>query len=343
MDFWGNNAIALVAGCTLMLQKIENGKYCTIPHVVSLVLSDFNVLMNFLMSDPEIEPYIQPIASAHRMQAKQQTAGVASSAQLPLSKLHDPMLYWLFSPPEEEDFSLDLTNKSNPVILSIAFLPDLAAALKPVVSCVLSVIMNQMNKSGKAKGFFVIDELPTIMIPHLDKFPATVRKHGVTTALTVQTRAQLIETYGEQVFQSIMHNLSNQFIGKNNNAKASADLAQSFGQRKVYDTNYSSSESSDSVSKNSRLEHYLQGRDIENQPSGHFTGKVANGKPPLFHLQFNMMEMQEHEVPIFSSQYPMFAKEEQLEKMQCDIQAHFNQVKDDIKKLLQEFQPDDDD
>jgi len=257
MDFWGNNAIALVAGCTLMLQKIENGKYCTIPHVVSLVLSDFNVLMNFLMSDPEIEPYIQPIASAHRMQAKQQTAGVASSAQLPLSKLHDPMLYWLFSPPEEEDFSLDLTNKSNPVILSIAFLPDLAAALKPVVSCVLSVIMNQMNKSGKAKGFFVIDELPTIMIPHLDKFPATVRKHGVTTALTVQTRAQLIETYGEQVFQSIMHNLSNQFIGKNNNAKASADLAQSFGQRKVYDTNYSSSESSDSVSKNSRLEHYL--------------------------------------------------------------------------------------
>jgi len=55
------------------------------------------------------------------------------------------------------------------------------------------------------------------------------------------------------------------------------------------------------------------------------------------------MEMQEHEVPIFSSQYPMFAKEEQLEKMQCDIQAHFNQVKDDIKKLLQEFQPDDDD
>lgn len=337
-DFWASNAINVVVGSALKMRK-SNPQFCTIPHLVSFILSDFRAVLNYLATDKELEPWIMPVMSAYKQQANQQTAGVISSSQLPLTKLFTPEIFWVFAPPEAEEFSLDITNKKDPVFFCIGNNPKQKAALSPVIALVLSTCMEQMNQFDRVKSLFVVDELPTIYIPNLDTLPATARKKGVITTLTVQTFEQLVQANGKVNATIIRDNLSNQFVGKTNSYETADRIAKLFGEYKKTETSYTFSESGESQTQSSKNERFLQPKDVAQQRTGHWTGFVANGTPPFFHAQFDYFKVDKFAIPAFAKRVNSGDDQLDRDSMEKLVRDNFNKIRKDITDLLAPYMP----
>lgn len=340
-DFWASNAINIVVGSALKLRK-SNPTFCTIPHLVSFILSDFRAVLNYLATDKELEPWIMPVMSAYKQQANQQTAGVISSSQLPLTKLFTPEIFWVFAPPESEEFDLDITNKKDPVFFCIGNNPKQKAALSPVIALVLSTCMEQMNQFDRVKSLFVVDELPTIYIPNLDTLPATARKKGVITTLTVQTFEQLVQANGKVNATIIRDNLSNQFVGKTNSYESADRIAKLFGEYKKTETSYTTSESGESQTQSIKNERFLQPKDVAQQRTGHWTGFVANGNPPFFHAQFDYFNIKKYTIPPFAQRVNTGNPELDKQTMDKLVRDNFNKIRKDIGDMLAPYMPIDD-
>jgi hypothetical protein len=337
-DFWASNAINVVVGALLMLRK-STPQYCTIPHLISFILSDFRAVLNYLATDKELEPYIMPVMSAYKQNANQQTAGVISSSQLPLTKLYVPEIYWVFNPPGEEEFNLDITNKTSPAWLCIGNNPKQKQALSPVIALTLSICMEQMNQFDRVKAFFAVDELPTIYIPNLDILPATARKKGVVTYLLVQTFKQLEGMYGKNSAEIIRDNLSTQLIGKTNSYDTADRISKMFGEYKKAESSFTLSDSGESQTQSLKNEKFLQPKDITQQPTGHWTGFIANASPPFFHAQFDEFKIKTHSIPQFSKRFDTGDAENDRHLMEKLVRDNFIKVKSEIDELLSPYRP----
>lgn len=337
-DFWANNAINVVVGTMLKFRK-SYPEYCTIPHIVAFLLSDFRATLAFLAEDKVLEKWIMPVMSAYRQNASSQTAGVISSSQLPITKLYTKEIFWCLAPPPEEEFNLDITNPKHPAFLCIGNNPTQKLALSPIIALILSTCMRQMNQFKRLDSIFGIDELPTIYIPNLDTLPATARKKGVCTLLSVQSFAQLEEAYGKVNATIIRDNLSNVFLGKTNNYESAERMSKIFGEYKITEKSLTQSDSGESETISRKNEKHLQPRDISQQPKGHFTGYIADATPPFFHTQFDYFSVQKIPIPAFSSKFKLGDDQQNREAMNALAGKNFEKITGQIDALLAPFTP----
>ena len=341
-DFWAENAINFLQGIIWFLRK-NNPEYCTLPHVISLTLNDYDKVLRLLSKDEEVRTMMLPVMVAHEKNAEGQIAGVISSVQLPLNKLYTEEIFWVLS---KDELDLDLSNPEHPTILSISNDPAIQESLRPAISLILSAVMQQINQQGKNKSLFCVDELPTIYIKKLDQLPATARSNKVATVLAVQDYSQLKRDYGEKEAMTILSNLGNQFTGMTNNQETSKRIAQILGKIKKTNTSVSESMSQTTQSVTTQMHEVLQEREIAGQPIGHFTGKIAGGNPPFFHTQFNQF-LREKKIPNYKNNIPSFALEKEFEgkiaiknkELETKIfsnlvKENFQKINTEIKKLL---------
>lgn len=335
-DFWADNAISLLKASIWML-RVHYPQYCTLPHAISLVLNDYKRVLDFLATDPEIKRLILPVIVAHENDAQGQLAGAISSVQLPLTKLMNKQLFWVLS---EDGFDLDITNKENPKMFSICNDPALKESLSPAISLILSVCMQQMNQQGKHRSIFCIDELPTIYIKNLDVLPATARSNKVCTILACQDYSQLEDEYGKEKAKVVISNLGNQFTGMTNNTDTAERISKGLGKIEKKSTSYSTSESSLSESESLKEKSVLQARDIAGQDIGHFTGKIAGGKPPFFSAQFPYFDKGKIYKPYLES-VPEFAltaitgdKELDDKIFHDQVEANFHRINKEVNDML---------
>lgn len=340
-DFWAKNAINYIQGIIWILAK-SHKQYCTLPHVVSIALSPYDVVLDFLMEDEDLQKLMQPLYVAHSKNAESQIAGMVSSSQLPVTLLYNKELYQALGPREEEETSLDISNPESPMILTICNNPKLKESLSPAISLILSCVMSNINQQGKRKALFCIDELPTIYIKNLDNLPATARSNKVASVFGVQDRTQLTRDYGKKESDTLLANLGNIFVGMTNNLDTAKQVTQLVGKNDYLNTSYSTNETV-SVSESLKEKSILQERDIMGQEIGHFTGKIAGGKPALFSAQ--MPEFKHSDVYGKVSRHIPEIGIEQMKFRTGDIEtdrkifdelviANFNRINNDVQDLL---------
>lgn len=340
-DFWADNAISIL-DASIKYMKKHHPEYCTLPHVVSLILNNYEGLLNFLAQDKDVQKVILPVLVAHQKNAAGQTAGAVSSIQLPLQKLYNPYIYWVLS---KDEFSLDITSKENPKFLCVANDPSLMEALSPVIALITSICMQQMNQQGKNKSIFCIDELPTLFINKLSNLPATARSNKVSTVLSVQSYAQLERDYTPKDAEVILGNLGNQFFGMTNEYKTAERVVKMFGDHKIREFGFSESDSGQSRSHSYKKEGIFQARDIMGQDIGRFSGKIAGGKPPLFSVQLPppgkraLDKVPELEIPHFS--YPIAGSAEGLNQRTLEkmVMENFERINHEASSLIEPFIP----
>lgn len=340
-DFWASNAINVVTGCHMALHRYHPD-ICDIPHLIALILSDFRALLGFLASYPDLKTWVLPVLSAFEQEAHQQTAGVISTSQLPLTKLYIPEIFWVLSPPADQEFDLDITNKKNPTSLCLGNNGiKQNAALGPVIALIISICTKNMNRFGKHKGFLCIDEGDTIYLPNIDLVPATIRKKGVITLFAVQTFNQTIDKYGERGAKKLRDNLNNQFLGKTNNLESAERMVKMFGEYRKTEFSESQGDSGDSQTKSVRNEKLLQIPDVALQQTGHFTGYISNSPTPKFHAQCEYFSMEKMILPRFSLPVNTGDLDGDLKVLKEMVTQNFQKIRSDIDTLLLPFKPQD--
>jgi len=335
-DFWAKYGTAYIFGIAWMLVK-KHPEHASIPHLVSIALNDIDSVLRWASSDDETQMIMRPLISAWNKKADGQLAGAETSAQLPVSVLFDPNVFWVLS---EDTFSLDVTNRKKPYVLGVGNSKKLQQALAPAISTIISVVMKEMNSPGKLQSVLVLDEFPTIRIKGIRDFTSTARKHFASTLLGLQNYEQAKINYGREDADVLRGNCSNQFFGLTGNVETAKYVSELFGKVKRENISVNTSTDSQSINESLQREEYIQPRDVMIQNPGHMMGKIAFGNPPLFDLQFDRFQPELKELPIISDDFRSvmeredYSEEQKQQIIKESVDFNFYIIIEEAKNIL---------
>lgn len=338
-DFFVESPIVLFAAIIWYLKLFEDGKYCTFPHAIEFLCRPYEQIFPILTSYPELENYLSPFIDAWQGGAAEQLAGQIASAKIPLSRMISPQLYWIMT---GDDFTLDINNPKEPKILCVGNNPDRQNIYGAALGLYNSRIVKLINKKGMLKSGVIIDELPTIYFKGLDGLIATARSNKVAVCLGFQDFSQLKRDYGDKEAAVVMNTVGNIFSGQVVGETAKT-LSERFG--KVLQKRQSMSINRQDVSHsfNTQMDSLIPASKISTLTQGMFVGAVSDNfneriNQKIFHAEIVVdtknveAETAAYEpIPILTDFKDDTPKKE---RMKATIQANYNQVKKDVKDIV---------
>jgi hypothetical protein len=285
-DFFVESPINFITAIIWFLKKYKNGIFCTLPHVIELMQTDYEKLFPILKTEPEIEVLINPFISAFENDAMEQLEGQVASAKIGMARLSSPQLYWVLS---GNDFTLDINNVEKPKILCLANNPQKQQTFGPVLSLYVTRLVKLVNQKNKHKCSLIFDEFPTIYFNGIDNLIATARSNRVATCLGMQDFSQLKKDYGSDQASVIMNIVGNIICGQVMGETAKL-LAERFGKITQIKESVSVNRNDRSVSKTAQMDFAIPQSKISSLSSGEFVGMVADDpnrkiKLKVFHCE----------------------------------------------------------
>ncbi len=271
-DFFVESSINFVTAVIWFLRKYQDGKFCTLPHVIELMQADYDKLFPLLSSEPEVEVLVNPFISAWKNQAYDQLEGQIASAKISMARLASPQLYYVLS---GNDFTLDLNNPESPKIICLGNNPQKQQVYGPVLSLYISRALKLVNQKNKLKSSLIFDEFPTIYFNGMDSLIATARSNKVATTLAVQDYSQLKKDYGREQAEVIL-NIAGNVISGQASGETAKHLSERFGKILQERESISINSQDTSVSRSVQLDEAIPAAVIATLSSGEFVGMVAD-------------------------------------------------------------------
>ncbi|WP_431200490.1 conjugal transfer protein MobC [Mucilaginibacter sp. P19] len=329
-DFFVESPINFLTAIIWYLRKYQNGKYCTLPHVIELMQVDYDQLFPVLNTQPEVRALVNPFISAYNRNATPQLEGQVASAKIGLARLASPQLYYVLS---GNDFTLDINNPKEPKIVCVGNNPQKLQIYGAVLSLYISRMIKLVNRKNQLKSSLIFDEFPTIFFNNMDGLIATARSNKVATTLAVQDFSQLTKDYGAEQADVITGIVGNIISGQVTGDTAKK-LSENFG-KIVQNKNSMTINSSDtSISKATQLDYAIPASKIASLSSGEFVGIVADNPDQKIQLKmFHNAIQNDHEG---------IAKEEAAYKpipvisrvTDEDIMENYQNIRSDIEDLI---------
>ncbi|WP_114782976.1 conjugal transfer protein MobC [Botryobacter ruber] len=271
-DFFVESPINFVTAIIWFLKKYQDGRYCTLPHVIELMQAPYEQLFSLLRTEPEIEVLINPFVSAFEQEAVDQLEGQIASAKISMARLVSPQLYYVLS---GNDFTLDLNNPREPKLICLGNNPLKQQVYGAVLSLYISRAIKLVNQKNRLKSSLVFDEFPTIYFNGIDSLIATARSNKVATTLGVQDYSQLKKDYGREQAEVVMNIVGNVISGQVTGETAK-QLSERFGKILQRRESVSINSSDTSVSRSTQLDAAVPPATIASLSSGEFVGMVAD-------------------------------------------------------------------
>lgn len=331
-EFFTESPINFLTAIIWYLRRYEDGRYCTLPHVIELMQADYDKLFAVLQEEEEIKVLVNPFISAYQNKAMAQLEGQIASAKIGLARLSSPQLYYVLS---GNDFTLDVNNPEEPKIICVGNNPQKLQVYGAVLSLYISRMIKLVNRKGQLKSSLVFDEFPTIYFNNMDSVIATARSNKVATTLAVQDFSQLKKDYGAEQADVITGIVGNIISGQVTGDTAKK-LSENFG-KIMQDRESRSINSSDvSISKSTQMDYAIPASKISALSSGEFVGIVADNPEQKIQLKMFHCEIQ--------NDHKAIAKEEAnykpipiIQKVSADdIIENYKQIKLEVERLLTE-------
>ena len=337
-DFFVESPIILLASIIWFLKIYQGGKYCTFPHAIEFLNKKYADTFTILTSYPELENYLSPFMDAWESNAQDQLQGQLASAKIPLSRMISPALYWVMT---GDDFSLDINNPEEPKILVVGNNPD----RQNIYSCALGLynsrIVKLINKKHQLKSSVIIDELPTIYFRGLDNLIATARSNRVAVCLGFQDFSQLRRDYGDKESKVIENTVGNIFSGQVVSETAKT-LSDRFGKVLQKRQSMTINRNDKSTSISTQMDSLIPPSKISNLTQGMFVGAVSDNfderiEQKIFHAE---IVVDNEKVKRETAQYKKlpqiidFRDEDGNDRMQEEIQANYNRVKQEVQQIV---------
>lgn len=329
-DFFVESPINFVTAIMWFLRKYQNGRFCTLPHVIELAQTDYKELFEVLLQEPETEVLINPFISAWKNEAYEQLEGQVASAKISLARLSSPQLYYVLS---GNDFSLDINNPHEPKIVCLANNPQKSQVNGAVLSLYINRINKLVNQKNRQKCSMIFDEFPTIYFNGIDNLMATARSNKVAVTLAVQDYSQLKKDYGRDQAEVIMNIVGNIICGQVTGDTAK-QLSERFGKINQQKESVSVNSQDTSVSRSTQLDFAIPASKIAALSSGEFVGMVSDDPTNKISLKVFHNEIQNHHEALTKEELN-YKPIPQVRKIDLvDILHNYQQIKDDVKRII---------
>ena len=271
-DFFTESSKSLLDGVFWYLRTHENGRYCTFPHAIEFLNQDYKKVIAMLVSDPDVKTKISSFADAFEAGANDQLQGMIASTRIPLSKFTSRNLYWILT---GDDFNLDINDPENPKILCIGNNPDREIIYGTCIALYTSRMFKRINHPGKLKSAVLLDEMPTLFLPGVDKILNTCRSNGVVFVVGGQDITQFVRDYGKKESDVLVNTPGTTLTGQVTGETAKT-MSNAFGKQDRVRESESIGRSTDSVSISMQEKEIMPIRKIETLSTGTFFGRVAD-------------------------------------------------------------------
>ncbi|MDN3588045.1 conjugal transfer protein MobC [Pedobacter aquatilis] len=329
-DFFVESPINFLTACIWYLRRYEDGRFCTLPHVIELMQSDYDPLFAVLKTQEEIKVLINPFISAYRNNAMAQLEGQIASAKIGLARLSSPQLYYVLS---GSDFTLDVNCPEEPKIVCVGNNPQKLQVYGAVLSLYISRMIKLVNQKGKLKSSLVFDEFPTIYFNNMDALIATARSNQVSTCLAVQDFSQLTKDYGSEQADVITGIVGNVISGQVTGDTAK-QLSENFGKISQRKDSMSINSSDTSITRATQMDYAIPASKIASLSAGEFVGVVADNPEQKIKLKMFHAEIQnDHEA--IASEESGYVGIPVVKRVSAEmVEENYKQIKREIFELL---------
>jgi len=288
-EFFVESAIGFFTANIWFLRCYENGKYCTLAHLLELMQTDFYRLFSIIRSVPGADTLIQPFISALASNSGEQLQGQVDSARIALSSLVSPNLYYLLS---ANDFTLDLNNPNAPKVICLGSNPQKQFIYGAVISLYFSRMLKLVNRKGGHPCHILVDEAPSFTALGLHLAVAQARQNKVAITFGIQDLSQLRMEYGRDHADALFNLPGNLICGQVSGDSARL-VSERFGKILQDKATVSTSTRDTSTSQSQQLDLALPASKIATLSSGEFVGITADSpRQPLplkaFHSRFTI-------------------------------------------------------
>ncbi|KIA90931.1 conjugal transfer protein TraG [Pedobacter kyungheensis] len=329
-DFFVESPINFLTALIWYLRKYQDGRFCTLPHVIELMMLDYDPLFALLQKQEEIKALINPFISAYRNNAAAQLEGQIASAKIGLARLSSPQLYYVLS---GNDFTLDINDPKAPKIVCLGNNPQKIDTFGAVLSLYVSRMLKQVNKKGKLKCSLIFDEFPTLVATGIVSTISTARSNLVSCTLGIQSIEQLKREYGAE-FSEIIAGISGNIISGQVTGDSAKKLSESFGKIMQDRESVSINSSDTSVSKSTQLDYAVPASKIATLSSGEFVGIVADNPDQRIKLKMFHGELQNDHEGIAREEAGYVPIPQVRKVSQEDLQENYMRIKRDIWELV---------
>jgi len=330
-DFFVESPINFLTAVIWYLRKYKDGEFCTLPHVIELMQTDYDNLFTLLRTEKEIEVLINPFVNAYLNDVMEQLEGQIAAVKIAMARLSSPQLYYVLS---GNDFNLDINNPDEPKIVCMGNNPQKIQIYGAVLSLFVSRLVKLVNKKGKLKSSLIFDEFPTIYLNNMDSLIATARSNKVSTCLGIQDFSQLRKDYGREQADVIM-NITGNIVAGQVTGDTAKQLSERFGKIMQDRESLSINSNDTSISRSKQLESAIPPSKISALSSGEFVGMVADDPDNKIELKtFHCQIINDHKA--LKKEQENYKEIEVIRKLDNSmVQRNYLQIKQDIQDIIQ--------
>lgn len=213
-DFFNLSAENLLTATIYYLKtnsEIYGKEFCTLPHVIELLIKPYPVLFSLLMGNHEVKDLASSFNAAFQAGVTDQLQGQVDSLVIPLGQLANPNIYWVFT---GEDFNLNINNPKDPSILVIGNDPSRIKVYGIFLSLLNGKLTKIINIQNQLPLALILDEFPTLPFSGVTSLIATARSNKVATILGIQDQSQFVTNYGKDKATEIMNMVGSIITGQ---------------------------------------------------------------------------------------------------------------------------------
>ncbi len=342
-QFFTQSAINFLAACIYFFSRYEEGRYSSLPHVLSFLNLSYDEIFSTLFSEPELVSLLSPFRSAYEAKAFDQLEGQVGTLKIFISRLATKETFWVFS---GDDFELKISDPKNPSILVLANDPSTQSINSACYSVVLNRVTKLVNTKGNLPVGLVIDEAPSLYIFRIEQVLSQARSNLVASVLGIQSLQQFQQQYGKETAATITSVVGNVLSGSVQNKDTLEWLERLFGKVKQEAESLSIDRTKVSVSLSEKLEPLIPAGKIATLRAGEMVGLIASDavetytgqyQPSAVNCRINLdvsaikkEEQGYRQLPVY---YDFNGKKDEI------LRQNFHRINREVQQMVKQFRP----
>lgn len=342
-QFFTQSAINFLAACIYFFSRYEEGRYSSLPHVLSFLNLSYDEIFCTLFSEPELVSLLSPFRSAYEAKAFDQLEGQVGTLKIFISRLATKETFWVFS---GDDFELKISDPKSPSILVLANDPSTQSINSACYSVVLNRVTKLVNTKGNLPVGLVIDEAPSLYIFRIEQVLSQARSNLVASVLGIQSLQQFQQQYGKETAATITSVVGNVLSGSVQNKDTLEWLERLFGKVKQEGESLSIDRTKVSVSLSEKLEPLIPAGKIATLRAGEMVGLIASDavetytgqyQPSAVNCRVNLdvaaikkEEQGYRQLPVY---YDFNGKKDEI------LRQNFHRINREVQQLVKQFRP----
>lgn len=338
-QFFTQSAINFLACSVYFWAKYENGKFSSLPHLMSFLNKSYEEIFTVLLTNPELASLLSPFMSAFNKKAFDQLEGQVGTLKIFISRLATKESFWVFS---GDDFNLKISSPDNPAILVLANNPSTQNINSALYALVVNRLVRLINSKGNLPSAIIADEVPTLFIHKIENLIATARSNKVAVILGLQELPQFRQQYGKETAETISSVIGNILAGSVRNKETLDWLERLLGKVKQKGHSLNIDRNKTSVGLNEKMDALIPAGKIASLQTGEMVGIIARDVPEegytgeyissavhcKINLDMNAIKKEEENYPTMPVYYDFKGKKEAV------LIANYNKINGDVSSVV---------